>query len=136
MLKPCFRSDPKLYAEYRRNHYKIPDDQDHRVTPLGRLIRRTSLDELPQLWNVLIGEMSLVGPRPVVEEELAHYSAASDLLLSVRPGITGLWAVSGRHSIGYPQRCDIELAYVRRWTLLVDASAIARTIGAVLRPGG
>jgi lipopolysaccharide/colanic/teichoic acid biosynthesis glycosyltransferase len=130
------RADPEMYEEYRRNHYKIPDDQDPRVTLVGRFVRRTSLDELPQLWNVLVGEMSLVGPRPVVEEELEHYGTSRDLLLSVRPGITGAWAVSGRHGVGYPERCDIELAYVRRWTLYSDVSALARTVGAVVRPGG
>jgi exopolysaccharide production protein ExoY len=130
------RADREMYEEYRRNHYKIPDDRDSRVTLVGRFVRRTSLDELPQLWNVLVGEMSLVGPRPVVEEELEHYGMARDLLLSVRPGITGAWAVSGRHGVGYPERCDIELAYVRRWTLLSDASALAHTVGAVVWPGG
>jgi lipopolysaccharide/colanic/teichoic acid biosynthesis glycosyltransferase len=130
------RTDPTMYEEYRRNHYKLPDDQDGRVTGIGRFIRRTSLDELPQLWNVLVGEMSLVGPRPVVEEELERYGTARDLLLSVRPGITGAWAVSGRHSVGYPERCEIELAYVRRWTLVSDVSALARTVGAVIKPGG
>lgn len=80
--------------------------------------------------------MSLVGPRPVVEEEHAHYGTARDLLLSVRPGIHGACAVSGRHGVGYPQRCDIELAYVRRWSLKSNAPVIARTVGAVVRPGG
>ncbi len=130
------RADAEMYEEYRRNHYKIPDDQDPRVTMVGRFVRRTSLDELPQLWNVLVGDMSLVGPRPVVEEELEHYGTARDLLLSVRPGITGAWAVSGRHGVGYPERCEIELAYVRRWTLLSDVSALARTVGALVKPGG
>jgi lipopolysaccharide/colanic/teichoic acid biosynthesis glycosyltransferase len=128
------RADPGMYDEYRRNHYKIPDDQDARVTPLGRRIRRTSLDELPQLWNVFVGDMSLVGPRPVVEEELEHYQLSCELLLSVRPGITGAWAISGRHAVGYPERCELELAYVRRWTLAGDASALVRTIHAVVNP--
>ena len=100
------RGDPEMYERYVRNHYKIPEDQDPRTTRLGRLLRRTSLDEVPQLWNVLVGEMSLVGPRPVVEEELAIYGESADLLLSVRPGITGAWAVSGRHDVGYPERCE------------------------------
>ena len=106
---------------------------------MGRFVRRTSLDELPQLWNVLVGEMSQVDPRPVVEEEeeeLEHYGTARDLLLPVRPGITGAWAVSRRHGVGYPDRCDIELAYVRRWTLLSYASAAAGKVGAVVRFGG
>jgi exopolysaccharide production protein ExoY len=129
------RDNREMYNEYRRNHYKIPDDLDPRITTLGRIVRRTSLDELPQLCNVLVGDMSLVGPRPVVEEELENYGAARDLLVSVRPGITGAWAVSGRHAVGYPQRCEIELSYVRRWTFWSDIVVLARTIGAVLNPG-
>lgn len=114
------RSDPALYEEYRQNHFKIRDERDPRTTPLGRFLRRTSLDELPQLWNVVRGDMSLVGPRPVVQEELAMYGDGVDLLLSVRPGVTGAWAVSGRHDIGYPERSLIELSYVRSWSLTQD----------------
>jgi lipopolysaccharide/colanic/teichoic acid biosynthesis glycosyltransferase len=122
------KNDPMLYEEYRRNHFKIPDERDHRTTALGRFLRRTSLDELPQLWNVLRGEMSLIGPRPVVEDELAHYEHAVDLLLSVRPGITGAWAVSGRHGVGYPERSAIELSYVRGWGLGLDLRIALRTV--------
>jgi exopolysaccharide production protein ExoY len=125
------RADPTMYQEYRRNHYKLPDHSDPRVTRIGRFLRRTSLDELPQLWNVLIGEMSLVGPRPVVEDELAAYGHDRDLVLSVRPGLTGAWAVSGRQAIGYPERCEIELHYVRERTLPRDASIMLRTAGVI-----
>jgi exopolysaccharide production protein ExoY len=128
------RADPDLYERYRRNHYKIPDELDPRVTPLGRFLRRTSLDELPQLWNVLMGDMSLVGPRPVVEEELCVYGASRQLLLSVRPGLTGAWAVNGRHDVGYPDRCDIELDYVRRWNLKRDVEIIVKTFRVLSRP--
>jgi len=129
--------DTALYELYRRNHFKIPDRADPRVTPLGRLLRRTSLDELPQIWNVLIGDMALVGPRPVVADELALYEMGErELLLSVRPGITGAWAVNGRHGVGYPERCGMELGYVRNWTLLTDLKILMATVGAVLRPGG
>jgi lipopolysaccharide/colanic/teichoic acid biosynthesis glycosyltransferase len=130
------RADAAMYDEYRRNHFKILDDRDPRVTRLGKLLRRTSIDELPQLWNVLVGEMSLVGPRPVVEDELAMYESSRDLLLSVKPGITGNWGVSGRHSVGYPERCDVELRYVREWSLKYDFQILAATAGAVIRPGG
>jgi lipopolysaccharide/colanic/teichoic acid biosynthesis glycosyltransferase len=130
------RADSMMYEEYRRNHFKIPDHQDPRVTPLGRLLRRTSLDEVPQLWNVLVGQMSLVGPRPVIEEELALYDGSRALLLSVRPGITGNWAVSGRHNVGYPERCELELRYVREWSLRHDARILLATVGAVRNPGG
>jgi len=127
------RADPCLYEEYRRHHFKIPDDRDPRVTKLGRFLRQTSLDELPQLWNVLVGQMSLVGPRPVVEEELGLYGEKQDVVLSVRPGITGAWAVNGRQLLGYPERCETELAYVRQWTVRGDVRILARTAAIVAR---
>ena len=130
------RGDPALYEEYRRNHFKIPDGRDPRTTRMGRLLRRTSLDDLPQLWNVFVGQMSLVGPRPVVAEELELYGDQGDLLLSVRPGITGSWAVNGRHDVGYPERCRVELGYVRGYSMLVDLRILSRTLKAVIRPGG
>lgn len=126
------RGNPTMYEEYRRHHFKIPDAKDPRTTALGRFLRRTSLDELPQLWNVLLGDMSLVGPRPVVEEELALYEGSRDLLLSMRPGITGAWAVNGRHYVGYPRRCEIELQYVRQWNVLTDLKILAATTRAVV----
>jgi lipopolysaccharide/colanic/teichoic acid biosynthesis glycosyltransferase len=127
------RTDPRLYEEYRQHHFKIPDDRDPRVTKFGRFLRQTSLDELPQLWNVLIGQMSLVGPRPVVEEELGLYGEDQDIVLSVRPGITGAWAVNGRQLLGYPERCATELAYVRQWTVRGDLQILARTAAVVTR---
>jgi exopolysaccharide production protein ExoY len=128
------RANPALYDEYRRHHFKIPEDRDPRTTRIGRWLRRTSLDELPQLWNVLVGDMSLVGPRPVVAEELAMYHASRTLLLSMRPGITGAWAVSGRNCIGYPERCEVELRYVREWNAWMDARILLATVSTVLRP--
>lgn len=130
------RRDPAMYEEYRRNHFKIPEDRDPRTTQVGKFLRRTSLDEVPQLLNVLMGDMSLVGPRPVVAEELALYGDLGDLLLSVRPGITGAWAVNGRHDIGYPERCRVELGYVRGYSLAHDVRILSRTLQAVVRPGG
>jgi lipopolysaccharide/colanic/teichoic acid biosynthesis glycosyltransferase len=127
--------DAELKRLYKENHYKLPDHLDPRVTRFGSFLRRTSLDELPQLFNVLTGEMSLVGPRPVVEEELEHYRGSERLLLSVRPGMTGAWAVNGRHHVGYPRRADLELRYVRGWTLGRDLKVLGRTIGAVMDPG-
>jgi exopolysaccharide production protein ExoY len=127
------RSDPAMYDLYRRHHFKIPDDRDPRVTRVGRFLRRTSLDELPQLWNVLMGEMSLVGPRPVVEEELVWYGEHQDIVLSVRPGITGAWAVNGRQSLGYPERCATELSYVRQWTVGGDMQILMRTAAVLAR---
>ncbi len=124
--------DVLLYAEYVRNNYKIPEDQDPRITRLGRFLRRTSLDEVPQFWNVLQGDMSLVGPRPLVPSELEHYPGARQrLLLSMRPGLTGAWAVSGRHAVGYPERSEIELEYVRRWSLPEDFRVLTQTLRAL-----
>jgi lipopolysaccharide/colanic/teichoic acid biosynthesis glycosyltransferase len=125
------RTDATLHAAYRDNHYKIPDDVDPRVTRLGRFLRRTSLDELPQLWNVLVGDMSLVGPRPVVDAELEHYRGVEQVLLSVRPGLTGAWAANGRHHVGYPQRAALELRYVRSWTLRGDVLILIKTVRAL-----
>ena len=127
------RNDPALYEEYRQNHFKIPEHRDPRTTTLGRFLRETSLDELPQLWNVLRGDMSLVGPRPVVEDELAMYGNTAELLLSMPPGITGAWAVSGRHDVGYPERCAVELSYVRNWRLSEDLRIALRTVRVVSR---
>jgi exopolysaccharide production protein ExoY len=126
------RADPELYEEYRRNHFKLPEDRDPRTTRVGQFLRKTSLDELPQLWNVLTGDMSLVGPRPVIDEELEMYEHASDLLLSVRPGLTGAWAVNGRHDVGYPDRCEIELSYVRNWRLSDDIRIMAKTVSVLV----
>jgi len=126
------RANPALYDEYRRHHFKIPEDSDPRTTRMGRWLRRSSLDELPQLWNVLVGDMSLVGPRPVVAEELTVYQGSRTLLLSMRPGITGAWAVSGRNCVGYPERCELELSYVREWNAWMDARILWATVGTVL----
>lgn len=131
------RTDPELRATYERNGFKVPYAADQRITRLGRILRLTSCDELPQLWNVLRGEMSLVGPRPLVARELAHYAGADrDRLLSVRPGLTGAWAVGGRSRVGYPERARIELDYVRSWTLGRDVAILLRTVGVVLTRRG
>lgn len=113
--------------------------QDPRVTCIGRLLRATSLDEAPQLWNVIRGDMSLVGPRPVVQEELdLHYvpAAAAMDYLSLRPGITGPWQVSGRSCVDYSQRVALDKAYARNPSLRTDLVLLVGTIGAVLRRRG
>lgn len=126
------RTDPALHANYRSNGYKLPDNSDPRVTTVGRFLRKTSIDELPQLWNVLKGEMSIVGPRPLIAEELHHYAGSVLTLLAVRPGLTGAWAVNGRHRLKYPRRAEIELEYVRRISLRRDLAIILRTATAVI----
>lgn len=110
---------------------------DTRTTRLTRLLRRTSLDELPQLINVLTGDMSLVGPRPVVPNELhMWFGSLAGLLITVRPGMTGLWAVSGRSSLEYPGRAFIELQYVTRASLWLDLRILARTLSTILSGRG
>ncbi|MDB5396945.1 MAG: exoY [Rhodospirillales bacterium] len=107
---------------------------DPRVTRLGALMRATSLDELPQLLNVLRGQMSLIGPRPVVQEELdQHYGPAGrSAYLAVRPGITGLWQISGRSNTSYSERVALDIAYVKSWSLLLDVKILVLTVPAVL----
>ncbi|HKP14470.1 MAG TPA: sugar transferase [Gemmatimonadaceae bacterium] len=130
------RADPELHAEFVANGFKLPEGKDPRITPLGRVLRRTSLDELPQLWNVLRGDMSIVGPRPILTDEIAHYEDDCHLLLLLKPGITGLWQVSGRSSVGYRERIGLQLQYVERWSLVRDLKILLRTVPAVLAQQG
>lgn len=130
------RADPQLYQLYVDNGYKLPAHLDPRLTRVGRVLRKCSLDEIPQLFNVLIGDMSLVGPRPIVVEELSQYPKTASLFLSRKPGITGNWAAHGRSDIGYPDRADVELSYARQWSLLHDLELILRTIPAVAQRRG
>jgi exopolysaccharide production protein ExoY len=109
---------------------------DPRVTPLGRLLRKSSLDELPQLWNVMRGEMSCIGPRPVVESELARYGEFAADYMKARPGITGLWQVSGRGRVSYRERVEIDRAYARSWSMRLDLWIVPRTIPALFRFDG
>lgn len=130
------RKDQALRDEYRRNHFKLPESRDPRITAIGRILRKTSLDELPQIWNVLRGDMSVIGPRPVVPAEIEHYGSFAPLLLALKPGLTGAWVVNGRSAVGYPRRAEIELAYVRSWSLWRDVRIFVRTIPAVLMGKG
>ena len=108
---------------------------DPRVTPVGRFLRRSSLDELPQLYNVLRGDMSLVGPRPVLDWEAELFSASARARFSVRPGLTGLWQVSGRNRLTMPQALELDVEYVRRQSLWLDLAILARTLPAQFRRG-
>lgn len=123
---------PDLHARYVANGYKLPVAHDPRVTWLGRWLRRSYIDELPQLFNVLAGTMSLVGPRPVVPDELTNYGSAAAELLTARPGIFGAWAVGGRARAPYPERVHVELEYVRTRTLAADLAILVRSIPVVL----
>ncbi len=129
LLNQTLQASAETKAEWERDQ-KLKDDP--RVTRLGRWLRRTSLDELPQLWNVLKGEMSLVGPRPIVESEVGRYSDRFDLYTQVLPGITGLWQVSGRNETSYQERVSLDAYYVRNWSLWLDLYLLARTVWAVM----
>jgi len=126
------RRSPEIYRRYVAANYKLPEDEDPRITRFGRLLRRTSIDELPQLWNVLRGDMSLVGPRPVVPDEVREYGDYGGLLLRVRPGLTGAWQVAGRSLIAYPERARIDLEYVATRSVPDDVRILVRTVPAVL----
>jgi lipopolysaccharide/colanic/teichoic acid biosynthesis glycosyltransferase len=109
---------------------------DPRVTRLGGFLRRTSLDELPQLWNVLKGEMSLVGPRPIVADELERYGDCAPAYLACQPGISGLWQVSGRNDVGYAQRVALDFYYASNWSMALDLRILLRTLPVVLKADG
>jgi exopolysaccharide production protein ExoY len=133
VLRDLLERDPALKAEWVRDH-KLRNDP--RVTRLGRFLRRTSLDELPQLWNVLRGEMSLVGPRPVVREELLRYGRNIWAYLAVRPGITGLWQVKGRNDTDYRRRVALDTYYVLNQNLGLDLYILLKTTSVVVGGSG
>lgn len=132
-LLALLASDPALRAEWDAT-CKLQNDP--RVTRLGRMLRRTSLDELPQLLNVLSGEMSLVGPRPVTAPELTRYGADRLVYLSLRPGLTGLWQVTGRGAVSYPERVALDMRYARGLSLWGDLTILWRTLFRVLGRSG
>jgi len=125
--------DAKLRERFEQN-YKLKDDP--RVTAVGAVLRTTSIDELPQLWNVVRGEMSLVGPRMITPRELAKYGDAASHLLSVKPGITGYWQTEGRQERSYQERVDMDIHYVEHWSLGFDLRILLRTPLKVLRREG
>jgi lipopolysaccharide/colanic/teichoic acid biosynthesis glycosyltransferase len=127
------RSDPELMREYLEN-FKIKDDP--RITRIGKFLRKTSIDELPQLVNVLIGQMSLVGPRMITPEELDKYNQWGYNLLTVKPGITGFWQVRGRSDVAYDERVRMDMYYIRNWTIWLDLQILVQTIPAVIAKRG
>ena len=124
---------PEQMKEYKEN-YKLTNDP--RITKVGKVLRKTSLDELPQLINIIKGELSIIGPRPVVQEELEKYGQNAPKFLSVTPGLTGYWAANGRSCTSYEQRMEMELFYVDNLSFKMDMKVFFKTIGAVIKREG
>tara|TARA_B100000941_G_C28375996_1_gene484723 strand:- start:161 stop:799 length:639 start_codon:yes stop_codon:yes gene_type:complete len=131
ILNNLILKDKKLRKEFKKTQ-KLKNDP--RITPIGKFLRKTSLDELPQFLNVLKGEMSLIGPRPIVEEEKIRYGKNLNKVLSIKPGITGLWQVSGRNKLSYKRRIKLDLIYVNQRNISMDFNILIRTIGVILFP--
>ena len=131
ILENLLMKDEKLKMEFEQTH-KIKNDP--RITTIGKLLRKTSLDELPQFINVLRGEMSIVGPRPIVKDEVIKYEENFKKVSSIKPGITGLWQVSGRNNLTYKRRVMLDLNYVENYNLIMDLRILIRTLGVILFP--
>lgn len=132
------QADESLHQKYIDNGYKLEQSEDPRITKLGAFIRKMSIDELPQFINVVKGDMSLVGPRPIVTEELEEYKRENKVaeFLSMKPGITGVWQTSGRSNVGYPDRVDLEISYAKKNSIFFDLKVIAKTIVKVFKKEG
>ena len=133
VLDDFLAAHPDARREWNRTH-KLRFDP--RVTPLGRVLRRYSLDELPQVWNVFVGQMTLVGPRPIVAAEVEKYGDGFRYYCRVKPGMTGLWQVSGRSELTYAQRVALDCDYVERWSLRRDFVILGRTLSSITNPEG
>ena len=131
LLPNLLEKYPLMRKEFEKD-FKLR--QDPRITKLGRFLRRSSLDELPQFFNVLKGEMSVVGPRPIVSNEIIKYSLFMEEVISVRPGLTGLWQVSGRNNLSYKKRVELDFFYARNRNFLLDLEIIILTLGVLLFP--
>lgn len=131
VLETMMQDSDRVRQEF---HDSFKLKQDPRVTTIGKFLRLTSLDEFPQFWNVLKGEMSVVGPRPLVPEELPKYGRKIDTVLKIKPGITGLWQVSGRNDIPYPKRVQIDVYYAISHNWLLDLWIVYKTVGVILFP--
>jgi lipopolysaccharide/colanic/teichoic acid biosynthesis glycosyltransferase len=133
VLEEYLAQHPEARTEWNKTH-KLRNDP--RITPIGSFLRRYSLDELPQLWNVLAGQMSLVGPRPIVAAEVEKYADCFECYCRVKPGLTGLWQVSGRSELTYEERVALDCEYVGRWSLLKDFAILFRTFSSVIKQDG
>lgn len=130
-LRDLLEKSPQMRQEFEET-FKLKNDP--RITWIGKFLRVSSLDELPQFVNVLKGEMSVVGPRPLVKDELLRYGAEIDYVLSVKPGVTGLWQVSGRNDISYEDRVRLDVSYVEERNLALDLMLILKTVGVIVLP--
>ncbi len=133
VLEQYLARHPKARAEWNRTH-KLRSDP--RVTPVGDFLRRYSLDELPQAWNVILGQMSMVGPRPIVAAEVEKYAENFDFYCRVKPGVTGLWQVSGRSKLSYEARVELDCYYVEHWSLFRDVRLMFATFRSVVNRDG
>ena len=131
ILNNLLKKDEKSRIEFERIH-KLKNDP--RITPIGKFLRKSSLDEIPQFINVLKGEMSIVGPRPIIDKEAKKYKNSLNKVLSIKPGITGLWQVSGRNNLSYKKRVFLDSLYVKNLNFLMDIRIIIRTLGVILFP--
>jgi lipopolysaccharide/colanic/teichoic acid biosynthesis glycosyltransferase len=132
-LQKYLEENPELLEEWETTQ-KLKEDP--RITRMGHFLRRFSIDELPQIWNVLKGDMSLVGPRPIVNEEAARYAESFQFYKKVKPGVTGLWQVSGRNNTTYKERVRLDEYYVRNWSIWLDYYILTQTIRVVLQGDG
>jgi len=128
-LQKLLESDPAVREEWEKNH-KLKNDP--RITAVGKILRRSSLDEFPQLINIIRGEMSLVGPRPIVYDEIEKYGDDFDRIFSIKPGLTGLWQVSGRSDTNYNARISYDTYYLQSWSVWLDLWIILKTFGSII----
>jgi lipopolysaccharide/colanic/teichoic acid biosynthesis glycosyltransferase len=129
VLRRYLDESPELKAEWQATH-KLK--QDPRVTRVGAILRKLSLDEMPQFWNILIGDMSLIGPRPIVDEEIEKYGRCFELYIQARPGLTGLWQVSGRSDTSYQQRVELDEYYLLHRSIMLDLHILVKTVFVVV----
>ena len=133
LLEEMMANDPKIREEYLTNKKLNPDP---RVTPFGNLLRRTSLDELPQLLNILKGEMSLIGPRPYLPREKEDMGSCYEAIVKFKPGLTGIWQASGRNNISFAERCKLDEFYYYNWSIWLDIIILVKTVKAVFLKDG
>ena len=133
ILKEYLANNPEARKEYKK-YKKLK--KDPRITKVGEFIRKTSLDELPQLWNIFVGEMSFVGPRPVTKDELEKYGSNADYILTVTPGLSGMWQISGRSDTGYEERINLDTYYIQNWSFWLDLWIIIKTVWVVIKGKG